>query len=112
MLSIVALSVCALLTLCSFVGTALQYRFLPKTVNMNPSLGSMGMLLPRPAVFLLPLVQIGILVLLYSVRPGAMPPTKTRGSYRVVVTMPDGIYLLLLWYQMWLVRQAKEDTAM
>jgi hypothetical protein len=109
MLSTIALLVSAVLALSSFAGTALYYRFLPENVNMNPLLDS-GMVLPRPAIFVIPVFQAGILVLIYSTSHAAsVSPRTTQGDFEAAIIIV-GLSLVLSIIQMWFVRGTKRNA--
>lgn len=106
MLSTIALLVSAVLALFSFAGTAFYYRFLPVNANMNPLLVS-GMVLPRPAIFLVPVFQAAVLVLIYlTSRGGSASPRNAQSDFEAAIIIV-GLSLVLFVVQMWFVRRTK-----
>jgi hypothetical protein len=106
MLSTIALLVSAVLALSSFAGTALYYRFLPENVNMNPLLDS-GMVLPRPAIFVIPVFQAGLLILIYLTSHGASASPRNAQSDFEAAIIIVGLSLVLLLIQMWFVMRTR-----
>lgn len=109
MLSTIALFVSAFLALFSFVVTARQYRFLPGNVNMNPLLDS-GMVLPRPAIFLIPVFQAALLVLIYVTSHGASASPRTTQSDFEAAIIIVALSSVLLLIQMWFVRRTRASA--
>lgn len=96
--------------LATVVLTARKYRSLPATVNMQPDYGVMGQRMPRPAIWLLPLVQIALLAVWFFFRTSSNAPDDARDGYVKALAGTDLILFILLASQYWLIRQAVNDA--
>lgn len=86
--------------------TALRYRSLPPRINVNPGMGAMGQRMSRPAILMLPLTQVGLLVLAYAAEISAVPISEAHGNAETAAVGIDVVCGLLFAIQYWVIRCA------
>ena len=91
--------------------TAVRYRSLPATIDMNPGMGVFGQRLRRPAIFLLPAIQLALLALAYAASISSAIPISEGGNPATAVAGIDVVCALLFAAQFWLIRCAVSNAS-
>lgn len=88
---------------------AKNYRYLPRSISLKPSYGALAPYAPRLVIWLVPIVQVAIVLVEIAAKSGRLNGTHIS-SLSVLLVADVGI-ATLAFAQYGLIQSAKEDQA-